>query len=280
MISNTDKLTPAEYHADPRVTASQLAVFRRSKRLYYERYIAKSLPQDTSPRLELGSAIHTRVLEPDRFATDVAVAPLVDRRTVKGRETFAAFESEARAAGKIIIDAKQAATVEAVAKAISEVPLARFLVNASGPVEEPVFWTDETTGLECKCRPDKRLTSQATVIDLKSSSDGSEWAFQKALMAFNYAQASRHYSAGCEAERFVWLVVDIEPPHEVHLYELDQRSVEAAEQRYRAVLCELAAAIETGDWGLTPQAIQPLSLPAWAMPKPETRLESVSERGI
>jgi hypothetical protein len=153
-----------------------------------------------------------------------------------------------------------------MAQAVREVPLARFMLDAVGDVETPVLW-DDPVGLPCKCRPDKRMPSTGTVLDIKSSSDGSPWAFQKSLLNFNYALASRHYSSGCQAERFVWLVVDIEPPHEVFIYELDDESSQVAERQYRGVVSELAAAIETDDWGLVPQGITKLSLPKWAMPK-------------
>jgi exodeoxyribonuclease VIII len=264
----SDYVSNTAYHEDTsRISASMLNVFKRSRRLYHARYIAKSIESDSTPRLELGSAIHSRLLEPDRYVEDVAIAPDCDRRTKAGKEAHAAFLQESE--GKIVIDAKAAETVEAVAKSVREVPLARFMLDAVGEVETPVYWESDV-GLQCKARPDKWMPNTATILDLKTSSDGSPWAFQQSLMKFGYAVASRHYSDGCKAERFVWLVADINPPFEVFTYELDERSVAAAESMYRSLLSELAAAYEEDEWHLIPKEITRLSLPSWALPKEAT----------
>lgn len=256
-----------EYHSDfEHITSSMLRVHDKSPFLYFKRYIEQSLPRDTTPSLNLGLAAHALILEgEDAFDQQIAVAPLVDRRTTKGREVFNEFQREAEASGKTVIDSKQAATVRAMAESVRSVPLIRLLLQAEGVVEFPVFWVDGPTGLKAKCRPDKWLVDRETVLDLKTSSDGAPYAFQKSLMAYGYATQAEHYKSGTGAKRFIWIVVDSTEPFETRVFELDPESVAVAHKRYRQSMDALARSYEKQDWGRPPDRIEKLSLPAWAM---------------
>jgi exodeoxyribonuclease VIII len=46
---------------------------------------------------------------------------------------------------------------------------ARALIEADGIAEGSYFWTDEQTGLDCKCRPDKHIESQSLLVDVKTT---------------------------------------------------------------------------------------------------------------
>ena len=254
-----------EYHADAsRVSASMLKVFRRSRALYHAKYVAKSIPPEAStPRLELGTAAHVAVLEPDRWSELVAVAPDVDRRTRDGKDEYAAFLAEVN--GRCVVSADQAAIAQSVGKAVRGARLTRFLVTGSDRrFEHPVVWQDQSTGVPCKALPDLWLPGAGAVVDLKTVSSSTPWDFAKSVASYGYAMQARHYLAATGAARFVWITASIEAPFEVAVFELDEPGMEQAERRYRETLSELGACVATNDWALEPTEVLKISLPAWA----------------
>lgn len=71
-------------------------------------------------------------------------------RTKSGKEEYANFL--AKADGKEVISQETMDTLEAMRIALYATPFVKKLIY--GKHEESFFWTDEETGVECKCRPD------------------------------------------------------------------------------------------------------------------------------
>ena len=200
-----------DYHADHEsVSAGMLKDFMDSPKLYHAKYIAHTVDQRSSERLAFGSACHTAVLEPDKWNQEIAIAPACDRRTKAGKAEWSAFTAEST--GKIILKPDQANTIEAVRNAVHECNLASSLIKSPGVVEQPVRWIDSWTEISCKCKPDK-LLDDGTVLDLKTVADTPLRAFQKNLTKFHYGIQAVHYLEGTGVRRFVWIVVNISPPH-------------------------------------------------------------------
>ena len=251
----------ADYHADHEsLSAGMLKDFMDSPQLYYAKYIAHTVDQRSSERLAFGSACHTAVLEPDKWDQEIAIAPACDRRTKAGKAEWSAFAAEST--GKLILNPDQANTIEAVRNAVHECNLASSLIKSPGIVEQPVRWIDSWTEISCKCKPDK-LLDDGTVIDLKTVADTPLRAFQKNLTKFHYGIQGVHYLEGTGARRFVWIVVNISPPHQVEIFELDRASIEHAKAIRQTSMEELADCYSTNDWHLQPTDIATISLPRW-----------------
>ena len=252
------------YFADAtRVSASMLKVYRRSTALYHAKYVGGTLPPETTTRaLEFGSAAHAAILEPDRLGEMVAVAPYCDRRTKAGREEFAAFEREH--AGKAIITGPEHDQLQRMVASVRRCSLARVLLDAADRlIECPIIWNDVETGLGCKAKPDLWLPQIGAVVDLKTATGVTAWEFARSITQFGYWLSEAHYRAGTQADRYVFLVVDKNPPFEVAVYELDRPSVERASIRWRETVNQLATTLESGDWQLQPREVTRLSLPEW-----------------
>ncbi|MEY2748165.1 MAG: Synechococcus phage, partial [Cyanobacteriota bacterium] len=146
-------LTNAEYHARPEVSKSGLDMVRRSPLHFWNRYLNPDrIIEPPTAAMTIGSALHTRVLEPHLFDDEYAVAPHCDRRTKEGKMIWADFEAEA--AGKTLLKAEDALQIAAMADSLRRHPAARVLLNKAGKAEQSYFWTDDETGEKCKCRPD------------------------------------------------------------------------------------------------------------------------------
>ena len=69
----TTDLSNRDYHAHPAISKSGLDLISRSPAHY--RYRA---PKEPSRAMEIGTAIHTALLEPDRYAAEY----VIDRKSV------------------------------------------------------------------------------------------------------------------------------------------------------------------------------------------------------
>ena len=94
-------ITNADYHAGPGVSKSQLDDIALDPAIYLWR---KHAPVDTekTAALDMGSALHCLLLEPDEFDKRFIVAPAFNRRTTQGKTEEQTFIDEAngRASGR------------------------------------------------------------------------------------------------------------------------------------------------------------------------------------
>lgn len=95
--------------------------------------------------------------------------------------------------------------------------------------QESYFWTDKTTGLKCKSRPDLRKKDKGIIIDIKTTKDGSPKAFAKDVANLEYPiQAVMQMKGAIESgavekmESYYWLAVEKVAPFNVTLYEFQQ----------------------------------------------------------
>lgn len=251
----------ADYHAHPAVSKSVLDKIARSP-LHCRAYLDGERTEPT-PAMLLGTAVHTAILEPERFDAEYAVFE-GDRRTTAGKQAYAELVSR----GKSIISASDADVISSMSAAVRAHPVASALLR-NGSAEQSVFWTDPMTGLECKCRPDWWRTDNI-VVDVKTTEDASPASFAKSVAGFRYHVQAAHYQAGTQAERFVFIAVEKKAPYAVAVYDLDAVSLELGEAIRRQDLAMFELCSRAGEWpGYSPD-IEVLSLPPWAFPKSES----------
>jgi len=83
-------LPAKQYHADQSIGHSGIL-----KMLKSPAHLRETLdhPPPPTPAMALGSAVHTYVLEPDRFSEEFVVAEKFDRRTIDGRPGMSSSQS-------------------------------------------------------------------------------------------------------------------------------------------------------------------------------------------
>ncbi|ENC3721601.1 exodeoxyribonuclease VIII, partial [Escherichia coli] len=142
------------YHAGPGVSKSQLDDIADTPALYLWR---KNAPVDTTKTktLDLGTAFHCRVLEPEEFSNRFIVAPEFNRRTNSGKEEEKAFLRECASTGKTVITAEEGRKIELMYQSVMALPLGQWLVESAGHAESSIYWEDPETAILCRCRPDK-----------------------------------------------------------------------------------------------------------------------------
>lgn len=259
------------YHAAEGISASGLKLIGRSPLHYWARYIDPNRePQDETPALRLGTAIHCAVLEPLRFAAEYAVAPKVDRRTKEGKDTWAVFESECEAKGLTVISADDYRTCMSISERLNRHPAASLLFR-SGVAELSMFWEDDATGVVCKCRPDW-LIKRTAIVDVKSTQDASPPGFARSVANYEYHVQAAWYLDGVRAclgddapQAFIFAAFEKDAPHAVAFYNADPEMIELGRREYRRRLAIYAACKRSNVWPGYDPSITNLSLPAWVL---------------
>ncbi|UUN35141.1 exodeoxyribonuclease VIII [Escherichia coli] len=253
------------YHAGPGVSKSQLDDIADTPALYLWR---RNAPVDTTKTktLDLGTAFHCRVLEPEEFSNRFIVAPEFNRRTNAGKEEEKAFLMECASTGKTVITAEEGRKIELMYQSVMALPLGQWLVESAGHAESSIYWEDPETGILCRCRPDKIIPEFHWIMDVKTTADIQR--FKTAYYDYRYHVQDAFYSDGYEAQfgvqpTFVFLVASTTVEcgrYPVEIFMMGEEAKLAGQQEYHRNLRTLADCLNTDEW----PAIKTLSLPRWA----------------
>ncbi|SVF45681.1 exonuclease VIII [Escherichia coli] len=253
------------YHAGPGVSKSQLDDIADTPALYLWR---KNAPVDTTKTktLDLGTAFHCRVLEPEEFSNRFIVAPEFNRRTNAGKEEEKAFLMECASTGKTVITAEEGRKIELMYQSVMALPLGQWLVESAGHAESSIYWEDPETGILCRCRPDKIIPEFHWIMDVKTTADIQR--FKTAYYDYRYHVQDAFYSDGYEAQfgvlpTFVFLVASTTVEcgrYPVEIFMMGEEAKLAGQQEYHRNLRTLSDCLNTDEW----PAIKTLSLPRWA----------------
>ncbi|HGY7728450.1 TPA: exodeoxyribonuclease VIII [Escherichia coli] len=253
------------YHAGPGVSKSQLDDIADTPALYLWR---KNAPVDTTKTktLDLGTAFHCRVLEPEEFSNRFIVAPEFNRRTNAGKEEEKAFLMKCASTGKTVITAEESRKIELMYQSVMALPLGQWLVESAGHAESSIYWEDPETGILCRCRPDKIIPEFHWIMDVKTTADIQR--FKTAYYDYRYHVQDAFYSDGYEAQfgvqpTFVFLVASATIEcgrYPVEIFMMSEEAKLAGQLEYHRNLRTLADCLNTDEW----PAIKTLSLPRWA----------------
>lgn len=262
-------ITNDAYHSGEGISKSGLDLIGRSPLHYWAKYLdPQREPQEPTPAMLLGTAIHSAVLEPHSFANDYVVFPKIDRRTKEGKAYY--DELVAQASGRTIISADDYATCVSIQDNVRRHPAAQVLLNDGEP-ELSVYWRDEQTGVLCKCRPDWMNYKANTIIDVKSTDDASPAGFQKSIVKWGYHVQAAWYLDGVKAatghapKAFIFAAFEKTRPFATAFYYADEDMIELGRQLYRERLDVFAACLKNNSWPGYPQQLSPISLPGWVM---------------
>lgn len=226
-----------------------------------------------SDEMDVGSATHIALLEPARFEKEFYIAPEYDGRTKEGKAIAA--ECEQLAAGRTIIRKKAGEGVDAddvagIVQSVRQHRVPSKLLDMPGQCEVSALWRDPQTGLACKARFDKLITSKPPVIfELKTCRDADEWEFGKQSAKMGYAAQAAYYRWGHkiitgELPTHVFLAVENKGPWAPAVWTLDDQSLQTGTLAFRRWLDLYADCVKLNKWPGYPDMVQTLCLPAWA----------------
>ena len=269
------------YLALPCLSASALEVFRRSPQHY-----RAGVPKEPTDAMELGSAIHMGLMEPDLFretyveATPCA-APLASGKR-KGEPcgnpgklrsggawfcgTHAPDEHDTP---EHVVDHVALGHLNGMVRAIRAHPRASTLFQGAGGVEVTGIFRDPETGLLIKIRPDRLIARAKMKVDVKTTRDAEPSAFARDAANRGYHRKVALYRRGlrelgwdCEATAIC--AVESAPPYVVAAYLMDEAQIERAERDVVRLLHRYAMCRDGDYWPGYGDEFRTLTIPDWA----------------
>jgi len=261
-ISNED------YHGGPGISKSQLDDIALSPAIFQWR---KGAPEDEEKKaaLDMGTALHCLLLEPEEFDRRFIVAPEFNRRTTAGKEDEKQFLKDCANSCMTVMDAEQGRKLQLMRASALAHPAARWLLEAEGHQEASIYWNDEQTGELCRIRPDKFLSGQPVIVDVKKVADMSR--FTRHVEEFRYHVQDAYYREGFnkqfgEYPLFVFIAVSESIDcgrYPVRVFQLGEDDVAVGYDLFRRDLTAYHECMLSGNWG----GIEEITRPDWAKRK-------------
>ncbi|WP_105618491.1 PD-(D/E)XK nuclease-like domain-containing protein [Cronobacter sakazakii] len=226
------------YHAGDGVSKSQLDMVAINPALLEWQ---KNAPVDTEKlqALDMGTALHCLLLEPEEFSKRFIVAPSFNRRTTAGKEEEAAFRKEVSGKGMTVMSAEEGRKLQLMRDSAFAHPAARWLLEQEGDCEASHYWIDEETGELCRIRPDKGLKRLPVLADVKKVSDMSRFARHVEELRYHvqyamYCEGAKHTTG--EAHSFFFIAVSESIDcgrHPVRVFDLDPYDIDEGFRLFR-----------------------------------------------
>lgn len=283
----------AEYHATDALNKSGMDSLAKSP-MHYQHYLASG--KEDTDAMRLGRAVHKALLEPEEFHRTWVVAPEVNLSTKSGCNEYVSWLAQVQEITCVAVDVDSikdlrraiddlnttmTATIVpytdmqsilGMAEAIRKRKVENHLLTSPGKSEVSVFWTDDETGVKCRCRFD-RVTDSGIIIDLKSTRNASPGIFERD--AFNrgyqiqdafYCEGYRQWM-GVNPERLAFVAIEGNAPHGISTRYTDGTMFSIGEAQCRKLLRVYADCKKSGNWHGYPEEPLPMSAPSWAVYK-------------
>lgn len=238
------EMTREEYDAIKDRVNYSTAKYMAQSPLHYRHAVDFGGGKDTDGR-KFGRVAHIATFEEHLLDKEVVVW---EGGTRKGAnwDAFRALHM-----GREIIKPEEMTDALNLAAAVHSHPWAAKHL-AKGDAEITVLWTDAATGIRCKARLDW-LSDLGSMVDLKSTQDGSTDGFNRQASGFLYhAQVAMYSDAVWEATKFrvapYLLTAERHPPHVTHPFFVPETVVAAGRHQYRSWLRRIAECREAGRW--------------------------------
>ena len=249
----------SDYHAHPAISKSGLWKLYTETPFHFRNRLVTP-----SKAMDLGSAVHMAVLEPERFETECMRGP-EDRRGNKWKDAAQYCD----AYGKLLVTGPDYDKARYMRDAALTVPTVRALTSGGQQVEHSAYWVDPETGVECRGRLDIYHPDLSMGGDLKTTADASREKWSKSAADYGYHVQEAMYSEGWELagggkmDAFVFILIESEFPFATAVYELVPSAVMEGRAVMRKALHQYRDCFAANHWPSYPQEIQQLDIPRW-----------------
>lgn len=245
--------------------------------------------------LMMGRAIHTLILEPEKFEKrftfiDFEKRPvkvsksggIADYRTKENKQWKEFMQEAAQIAGQTMLDSKEDfEAILAMGESVRTNKAACALLKECHN-EEVITWTDPESGVECKAIVDfNQHTEKYIHGDLKSMEDASPSSIGGYINKWLTHVQLAFYADGLEQRygkpfntAFI-IAIEKKPPFICQPYFLDEEDLELGRTIYKSLLNMHKKCVESGKWGSYDSVYETINgvivakLPAWVKLKAE-----------
>ena len=241
------------YFADKKhVSNSMLKIFQQSGIKNYDCYLKSEL-KIKSKALDIGSAFHCLILEPEYFherffiLDDTEICDSVSGkgwkakgkkpRSTKGYKDWYAdnIQEIEDNPGITIISNEEMNTLKKMEQALSNIPEVVNLIQSCDETE--TIYYNELNGVKVKSKVDLHKYGQF-VGDLKTTSTSVK-EFIKSCYKYKYDQQAGFYSDVVNVPRFIFIVVESIYPHNVGVFECSEDFLQRGRDSYQKGLNDL-----------------------------------------
>jgi exodeoxyribonuclease VIII len=208
------------YHAHNSISKSGLDLINRDPFHFFNRK-----PMEQTRAMQVGSAIHAAILEPDVFKDEYMMLPEVaNRQQPEYKKAVKAY-----GAGKVFT-AADCDNIKNIQAAVWGNDEAKRLLKQNGFCELSGFAKDPVTGVVCRHRFDKLAVINGWAVDLKKTQDVRERDFARSIWNYRYHVQDAFYLdqyewiTGEKLKGMKFICVEEKWPHKVAVYQLDDIS--------------------------------------------------------
>lgn len=258
------------YRKDPRPSITQLAKLHSMTPAHARVEWAKA----PSEAMELGSAVHIALLQPEDFDSMIFVSDApVNERTGKpyGRDTkaFGDWEMAIKQehGDKILISTEQADFIDRMVRSVKQLDAWRLL-RACDMKEIPLY--GQIAGVQVRGRPDAVCSKKyaPVIIDLKTSKSASRSWFEKSIADFDYGFQAAGYAMlaaqnGIDCRHYLFIVVENQRPFGSACFRLNDEVISWYRPKVEAAARLYEECVQTDSWPAYPYETQEIGLPRW-----------------
>jgi len=260
------EISNQEYHQADGISKSVMDAWNRSP-WHYQQAISgqREINATTQKTFDIGTAVHTAVLEPEKFENEIISGPDARGNSNEWKNFVADHPAQ------IVLKPADHRMVLDMAESVFLHPKAHRLLQ-KGQAEASYFWEDHATGRQCKCRPDYARPDLHTLIDLKTCIDGAAHPakFEKYILVYRYYLQAAFYLQGAsfvenhEYDTFAFICVEKAPPYLVSVCTLSPDWIIVGKEEARITLRDIAEfeQSETPSMGY-PEIVHEIPAPEW-----------------
>ena len=236
------------YHKHESISNSGLTAVNRSPAHYFF-----AAPYEGSRAMQIGTAFHTALLEPERFKSEyISVDGVNDRRKSAYLEAAKVY------GGEKTLTQNEGDSVKIMTASVMSNESARKELSKTGYAELSAFLRDEKTGVTMRVRFDW-ITTDGVIVDIKKTQDCREHKFSRSLFDYRYHVQAAMYSDAYKQlhalglisapfKAFKILAIEEQPPCANILYDIDPLALMLGNKTYREDLQTYADSLASQSW--------------------------------
>lgn len=207
---------------------------------HLQRYLLRQF--ESTSRLDLGTAVHCALLEPERFQREYIELPVADVDLFHAHDLM--LIEEQRGHPVRFLTETQMQAVRGICDEVARHPDIVKLLD-EGLAERSLFWRDSETGIRCRIRPDL-LVMPHLILELKTTFNSSLPVFQRTLQMQRYHLSAAMYLEGVrqltgQSLNYVYLVASRDAPYQVRSLVPEAGMLEEGRRLFREALTRVLA---------------------------------------
>lgn len=210
-------------------------------------------PEEPTPALIFGRAMHKYLLEPETFRDEFAIAPSCDRRTKEGRRIYEDFADSVGDREVLTLDDME--RIGEMKRALMENDDVADLMIRTVQKEEPYQWIDAETHEMCKVKADAiaDYNGDLYIIDYKTTVSCADGAFERSVRKYGYDFQAGMYTEGVncatlQEHGFVFIAQEKDAPYASRVYWCDAGFIKRGMAEFHDLLRTYHECKKTNTW--------------------------------